>query len=88
MTENDIVAIGGKLTEEALLEAYRAGVFPWPDPDFPLMIWACPEHRAILEFSKLKVSKSLEKTRKKSKFTYSINQSFQAVIEHAVADYL
>ncbi len=82
MTENDIVAVGGELNMEALIKAYQGGVFPWPDPDFPLMIWACPEQRAILEFSKISVPKSLQKAAKKNPFQFTIDKKFNEVIQY------
>jgi len=36
--EDGILAIGGDLTEERLLLAYQKGIFPWFNPDDPI-IW-------------------------------------------------
>jgi leucyl/phenylalanyl-tRNA--protein transferase len=74
------VAIGGNFDIENLIEAYRHGIFPWPDPQFPLPVWASPRQRAILEFSELHVPKSLEKLAKKRPFQFSFNKEFDQVI--------
>lgn len=76
----DIVCFGAELTTANLRRAYRAGIFPWHIDGLPLP-WYCPEKRAILEFSELHVPKSLEKERRKEKFTFTIDTAFRRVIE-------
>lgn len=68
--ENGIVAVGGDLHPESLLLAYRSGIFPWPTPDFDMMIWASPEERGILDFADLHIPKSLAKEQKKTTFYF------------------
>ncbi len=77
----DIVVIGGALTAENLLRAYRRGIFPWPIEGWPLT-WFCPEERAILEFKDLHVPRSLRQIRKRAPFHFTIDQDFPAVIRH------
>ncbi|HEY5611163.1 MAG TPA: leucyl/phenylalanyl-tRNA--protein transferase [Thermoanaerobaculia bacterium] len=77
--EYGVVAVGGDLELETLIEAYRHGIFPWPIDDFPLF-WFSPEKRAILEFDKLHVSRSLERARKKSALTFTFDKTFHEVI--------
>ena len=62
-SSDDIVALGGNLEPETLREAYRNGVFPWPADDLPLL-WFCPRERAILEFERLHVGRSLARARR------------------------
>lgn len=76
-----IVAIGGDLHPESLLLAYRSGIFPWPDPGFPYLIWACPEERGVLRFEDLHIPKSLQKERKKTALEFKINSAFNTVID-------
>lgn len=83
--DDGIVAVGGDLQPESLLLAYRSGIFPWPDPSFAMMIWACPKERGILEFSELHVPRSLERARKKAPFTFTIDRAFNAVIAYCSA---
>jgi leucyl/phenylalanyl-tRNA--protein transferase len=77
----DIVAFDIPLTVENLRTAYRAGIFPWHINRVPLP-WFCPERRAILEFAELHVPRSLEKARRRSEFTFTIDKDFRAVIEN------
>lgn len=75
----DIIYFGGEMTTENLRNAYEKGIFPWTIEGIPLP-WFCPENRAILEFADLRVSKSLEKERRKNLYTFTINKSFREVI--------
>lgn len=77
----DIVSLGNALTVQNLRDAYRNGIFPWQIEGMPLP-WYCPAKRAILEFSELHTPKSLEKTRRKLKFSYTIDQAFREVMEN------
>jgi len=76
---HDVVAFGTKLTVKNVREAYLKGIFPWYTEGVPLP-WHCPEHRAILEFSDLKVPRSLEKQRRKKHLTFTIDKDFRGVI--------
>ncbi|MGQ0542465.1 MAG: leucyl/phenylalanyl-tRNA--protein transferase [Blastocatellia bacterium] len=76
----DIVSFGVSLTAENLREAYLRGIFPWYMEGIPLP-WYCPERRAILEFSDLHIPKSLEKERRKERFTFTIDADFRSVIK-------
>ncbi|MBC8140207.1 MAG: leucyl/phenylalanyl-tRNA--protein transferase [Armatimonadetes bacterium] len=77
--ENGVVALGGELSVPTLSGAYRRGIFPWPHTGLPLC-WFCPDPRAILDFADLHVPKSLEKERKKARFTFTTNTAFAKVI--------
>lgn len=74
----DIVYVGGELTTENLLNAYRKGIFPWPYQGW--LPWVCPEQRAILEFKNLHIPRSVRKVQKRSTFTFTINKAFESVI--------
>jgi leucyl/phenylalanyl-tRNA---protein transferase len=76
----DIIGFGGDLTIENLRNAYGRGIFPWHVDGLPLP-WYCPEERAILEFEKLHLPKSLRKEWTKTDFTLTIDKDFKAVIE-------
>jgi leucyl/phenylalanyl-tRNA--protein transferase len=79
-SDEGIVALGGQLSVENLLEAYRHGIFPWPIEGWPLT-WFCPEERAILEFSHLHVPRRLERLRRRTPFTLTIDHDFSRVIQ-------
>jgi leucyl/phenylalanyl-tRNA--protein transferase len=84
-SSDDIVALGGNLEPETLREAYRNGVFPWPADDLPLL-WFCPRERAILEFARLHVGRSLARARRQSPFTFTIDAAFERVIAQCAAE--
>ena len=75
----DVVSFGDPLTQENLRDAYRKGIFPWHMDGVPLP-WYCPEKRAILRFKDLHIPRSLEKERRKNKFTFTVDKEFIAVI--------
>jgi leucyl/phenylalanyl-tRNA---protein transferase len=76
----DIVSFGDPLTVENLSTAYRLGIFPWHIDGLPLP-WYCPEKRAVLEFADLHIPRSLERARRRSTFTFTIDKDFKRVIE-------
>ena len=81
---HDIVAFGARLEVPVLIEAYRKGIFPWPIDQVPLP-WFCPKVRAILEFNRVQLSRSLERFRRKCSWSFSIDRDFESVIR-ACAD--
>jgi len=76
---HDVVSFGTPLTIANVREAYRKGIFPWYTEGIPLP-WHCPEQRAILEFDDLRVPRSLEKARRSSPLSFTIDKDFGSVI--------
>lgn len=74
-----IVAIGGDLSTERLLLAYKSGIFPWYNKGEPI-VWHSPGKRMVLFPNELKISKSLLQVLKKEKFNITFNQNFKEVI--------
>ncbi len=75
-----LLALGGKLTPEWLLDAYGHGIFPWPfDEDAPVAWWS-PDPRAIIELDRLHVSRRLRRTLRSGKFQVTCDQDFAGVI--------
>ncbi|CAM4049025.1 MULTISPECIES: leucyl/phenylalanyl-tRNA--protein transferase [Flavobacterium] len=74
-----IIAIGGDLSIERLLLAYRSGIFPWFEDDEPIMWWA-PEERMVLLFEDLRITKSMRNVFNKEEFKVTFNKDFRAVI--------
>lgn len=74
-----LLAVGGDLRAERLLEAYRHGIFPWYNPDQPILWWS-PDPRAVLFPSTLRVSRSLGKTLRQKKFEVTLDKAFREVI--------
>lgn len=77
--EDGLLAIGGDLSTERLLLAYRQGIFPWYN-EGELVQWWCPDPRFVLYPGELKVSKSMKQVLGKKEFTFTINKAFEAVI--------
>ena len=77
--EDGILAIGGDLTEERLLLAYQQGIFPWFNPNDPI-IWWSPDPRFVLFPAELKVSKSMRPYFNQKKFQVTIDQEFERVM--------
>jgi len=80
--EDGLLAIGGDLSTERLLQAYRQGIFPWYDGDVPL--WWCPDPRFVLYPHHLRISKSMQQLLKQHKFHFTINQAFEQVIKQCM----
>lgn len=78
--EDGLLAIGGDLSIERILLAYKKGIFPWYEGDVPL--WWCPNPRFVLFPHELKVSRSMQKLFKRNAFEFSINSAFEQVIHH------
>ena len=75
-----LLAIGGDLTSERLLLAYRRGIFPWYEGQF--VLWWSPDPRFVLFPRELKVSKSMKVLLNKNAFDFTINKSFKEVINN------
>jgi leucyl/phenylalanyl-tRNA--protein transferase len=80
-----MLAIGGDLSIERLLLAYRSGIFPWFEGHTPL--WWCPDPRFVLFPQKLKVSKSMKQVINRQIFRFSIDKAFEEVIENCKTSY-
>ncbi|MFI3122634.1 MAG: leucyl/phenylalanyl-tRNA--protein transferase [Methylococcales bacterium] len=76
---NGLLAVGGCLSSERLINAYRHGAFPWFSGEEPILWWS-PNPRLVLFPEKLSVSKRLAKTIRQKKFNVTINQVFDSVI--------
>lgn len=76
--QDGLLAIGGDLTKERLLLAYKKGIFPWFDGDVPM--WWSPDPRFVLFPNELRVSKSMKALLKKNVFDFTINRAFYKVI--------
>ncbi|MHA3789730.1 leucyl/phenylalanyl-tRNA--protein transferase [Flavobacterium hauense] len=76
-----IVAIGGDLSPERLILAYRSGIFPWFEDDEPILWWSPPE-RMVLFPDELKVSKSMRNIINRQIFRVTFNTAFKEVISN------
>lgn len=74
-----LLAIGGCLSPQRLINAYRHAIFPWYNPGEPILWWS-PDPRLVIFPEKLHLSKSLGKTLRKKTFTITTDQAFTEVI--------
>jgi leucyl/phenylalanyl-tRNA--protein transferase len=73
-----LLAIGGDLSPDRLLLAYKQGIFPWYEGDY--ILWWSPDPRFVLFPDELKVSKSMKTLLKKNAFDFTVNKGFEKVI--------
>ena len=76
---NGLLAIGGTLTEERLLTAYKKGIFPWFNEGQPILWWS-PNPRCVIKPDEIHISHSLRKRLRKKEFEVTYNQDFRNVI--------
>ena len=75
-----LLAIGGDLSEQRLLDAYRNGIFPWFNEGQPILWWS-PDPRCVLFPEELKISRSLAKRVRNQHFHVTFNQAFTEILE-------
>lgn len=82
-TTEGVIAIGGELRPQVLVQAYNHGIFPWPHEGYPLL-WFCPDERGVIDFADLHLPKSFQKWLRKNRsfFTITMNQKFSEVIKN------
>ena len=79
--KSGILAVGGDLSPERLMLAYKSGIFPWFDSDEPILWWS-PQQRMVLFPDELVISKSMRSILRKEVFTVTFNKDFRAVISN------
>ncbi len=75
-----LLAIGGDLSTQRLLLAYRQGIFPWYEGQH--ILWWCPDPRFVLFPEELKESKSMKQLLRRNAFDFRINTAFREVINN------
>lgn len=75
-----LLAVGGDLSCERLLLAYKLGIFPWYNDEQPILWWS-PDPRLILEPEEFRVARRLGQTIKKGIFQVTFDRAFPKVIE-------
>ncbi len=81
---NGLLAIGGDLSPQRLLAAYRLGIFPWYGRGEPILWWS-PNPRCVLFPDLLRISRSLQKTLRKNTFELSFDRAFPEVMQACAA---
>lgn len=77
--EYGLLAMGGDLSPERLLCAYRSGIFPWYGEGQPLLWWS-PDPRMVIHPDRFHVSRSLERFLRKGVFRVTLDTCFRDII--------
>ncbi len=77
---NGLLAIGGDLSTTRLLNAYREGIFPWFNPDEPILWWS-PDPRCVFVPDRVHVSRSLAKRIRQCQYAVSFNRAFASTLD-------
>ncbi|MAY79671.1 MAG: leucyl/phenylalanyl-tRNA--protein transferase [Deltaproteobacteria bacterium] len=75
-----LLGVGGDLTVDRLLLAYRNGIFPWYAEDQPIL-WFSPNPRCVLDPRDLRIGRSLGKTLRKGRYRVTLDVDFPSVID-------
>jgi len=81
---NGLLAMGGDLSLERLLEAYRHGIFPWFNPGEPILWWS-PDPRMVLVPGEVRVTRSLAKRMRNAGFDLRVDTAFADVMRACAA---
>ncbi len=79
-----LLAVGGDLSPERIVAAYRQGIFPWYSAGQPILWWS-PDPRAVLFPGQIRISRSLARTLRKGSFMVTADREFQRVMEQCAA---
>lgn len=77
---NGLLAMGGDLSPERIINAYKNGIFPWFSEGDPILWWS-PDTRAIIKPKHCHISKSMKRVIKKNRVVITLNCAFNDVIE-------
>jgi leucyl/phenylalanyl-tRNA--protein transferase len=80
-SEEGLLAFGGDLTPNRILKAYRSGIFPWFNPEDPILWWS-PNPRMLLFPQDFKSNKSFRRVLRNKGFEVRFDTNFEAVITH------
>jgi leucyl/phenylalanyl-tRNA--protein transferase len=81
---NGLLAAGGDLSAQRLLDAYRHGIFPWFNVGEPILWWS-PDPRMVLIPEEFKISKSLRKTLRNKCYEVRVDSAFRQVMRACAA---
>ena len=79
-----LLAVGGDLSPQRLISAYRQGIFPWFMDDSPLLWWS-PDPRCILSSTHYQPARSLRKAHRQGNWQVSVNRCFLSTIKGCAA---
>jgi leucyl/phenylalanyl-tRNA--protein transferase len=73
-----LVAIGGTLDPDALVSAYRAGIFPWSSD--PAVTWWSPDPRAIFDLETWRAHRTIARSARRAGWRFSVDRDFRGVM--------
>lgn len=76
-----LLAVGGNLEPDTLIQAYSSGIFPWYSAGQPILWWS-PNPRCVIEPAALHVSRSLARSLRRYAWRFTVNGAFEEVIHH------
>ncbi len=77
--EDGLLAVGGDLSPERLLLAYRSGIFPWYDDELPIL-WHSPDPRCVLRIDRVHVGRTLRRVMAQRTYEIRFDENFEGVI--------
>jgi len=78
---NGLLAVGGDLSVERLVQAYAQGIFPWFGLGDPLLWWSPPERAVFLPKQECLPTRTVRALRRVS-FEIRMDTAFEEVINH------
>ena len=81
---NGLLAVGGDLSVQRLLQAYQRGIFPWYEDPQPILWWS-PDPRSVLFPDELNISRSLRKAMRRDVFHVTADRAFHRVLSGCAA---
>ncbi len=81
---NGLLAAGGDLSARRLLDAYRHGIFPWFNPEDPILWWS-PDPRMVLFPQEFKITRSFSKVLRNTRYEVRCDTAFEHVMRACAA---
>lgn len=81
---NGLLAIGGCLSPTRLLNAYQAGIFPWYDPEQPILWWS-PDPRTVFATNSIHISRRLQREIRHAEYAVTLDCAFAEVLAGCAA---
>lgn len=79
-TPEGLLAVGGDFNWQRILQAYSLGIFPWSNPDDPILWWS-PDPRYVIFPDELNVKRSMRPLINQRRFKVTYDTQFEVVIE-------
>ena len=79
--DDGLLAVGGDLSEERIINAYSNGIFPWYSEYSPILWWS-PDPRFVILPESFKFAKSLRPVLRKQQFKVTFNKAFERVMQY------